>query len=57
MMMLGVFEPRGDDFGRRRVALADSGSSCDGVEGLGGDGNGSSSGKAARDAGKETLQG
>lgn len=48
---------RGDELGRRRVALAESGSSCDGVEGLGGDGDGSDSGKAARDAGEETLQG
>lgn len=45
MLMVGVFE------------LAESGSSCDRVEGLGGDGAGSESGKAAGDAGDGTLQG
>lgn len=48
---------RGDRFRRKRAALAESGSSCDRVEGLGGDGDGdrSESGKAARDAGEEIL--
>lgn len=45
MLMVGVFE------------LAKSGWSCDRVEGLGGDGDRSESGKAAGDAGDETLQG